>query len=137
LDDQLRTYAWGLTLASDLTAATTGADTLLTDAKGDRRLLVRFLQSTPTVQVETLSVPNPPQKNIEIRRLTATTQAPAGDGVALLWPHRAGEAAPTTTWSGLTLTITWPDQQDTLIMTPTPEGRRIIHWARGAGRADL
>ena len=138
LDDQSRTYAWGLTIAPDLTGATTGGDTLLTEATGDRRLLVRFLQATPpTVQIETLSVPNPPQKNIEVRRLTATTQAPAGDGVALLWPHRAGEAAPTTTWSGPSLTITWPDQQDTVTLTPTPEGRRAIHWVRGADHADL
>ncbi len=133
-DDQPHAYDWGMILADDLalgSAKSTGdathpqADIVLDEkpkppAKGqpapsaDRHLLIRVLEAaqldaTAPATVDTLSVPNPPQKDMQITKLHIPSQAVSADFKLLLLPYRDGQPLPQTTWSAdhLGVTVAW------------------------------
>ena len=142
-DDATHTYKWYASIAEDLTPLTGAAlpagcdpatDVVLQEpaSTGTRNLLVRILRAngTPALGVnalpggsalaytETLSntTTNENWNHLVIER--SGTVAP--DFRVLLFPFRAGDALPTTTWSAdnLTLTVAVSGQTDTFIFAP-------------------
>jgi hypothetical protein len=68
------------------------------------------------------------------RRLVLPLRAVTGRFKVLLFPFRQRRKLPATTWSkdGAQLTITWPDQQDTLTFHTRPDGRTTLTLHRDA-----
>ncbi len=156
-DDQPHAYDWGMILADDLalgSAQRTGdaahpqADIILDErpkppAKGqpapaaDRHLLVRVLEAAQLdaaapATVDLMSVPNPPQKDMQITKLHIPSQAVSADFKLLLLPYRQGQALPETTWSvdHRTVTVAWQDQVDQITFAPGKDGRTRVAIAR-------
>ena len=141
-------YAWGMTLADDVTLAEA---TVLPDGQGAearlgerspaggkaRGLTVRLLGvpglAAPVIAPETSA--NPPMKDVVIPKLVFTATTPEFRSTALLYDQRPGEAGPTTAWNGdrSVLTITWPDQVDELRFRTGTDQRRRVSIVR-AGR---
>ena len=153
LDDKTHAYDWGMILADDLTlgsckttdvtAGKAQADIVLDEnlkpEKGstnapvnDRHLLVRVLSASsltePAASVGVMSVPNPPQRDMQINKLHITSQSVSPEFKIMLFPFRKGDALPTTTWneSHSVATISWPDQTDTISFTPDPDGHTRV-----------
>jgi len=77
-----------------------------------RHLLVRVLNaaklSDKSVFVGKLSVPNPPQRNMEVNKLHIISQSVSPDFKMLLFPYKSGESLPTTTWNADRAAVTLP-----------------------------
>jgi hypothetical protein len=158
LDDQSHHYDWGMILPDDVvlgsatatstTANAAGADITLNEnpkpdpkatapPETDRHLLVRVLSASqltdPPAVVDTLTLPNPPQRNMEIPKLHVTSDSVSPDFKMLLFSYKEGDTLPTTTWSAdhKSVTIAWPDQSDVVTLTPGADGRTHITVVRG------
>jgi len=105
-------------------------------AKDGRRLLVRVLQSnasrTPNVAInqpgwiETYQKDVRGQRDFGIgKRLVVCSRSVAPDFKVLLFPHRARDPLPVTTWNEdrTTLMVEWPDQKDELAFGRAADGR--------------
>ncbi len=150
-DGTEREYAWGMTLSDDVELQKTElvpdprtfrADAILAE-KGrppaqSRRLMVRMVQArnlpTPApAAIEPITSANPPQKDVVIPKLTFRARGVEPGFKTLIVPLPPGEEPPKTAWSadGTQLTITWPDQSDTIRFTPGPDGRTRLTIRRG------
>jgi len=150
-------YIWGMALPDDVVlgsakvnsteANTSEADVILNEsAKPDpkssmpsdkpRHLLVRVLNaaklSDKSVFVGKLSVPNPPQRNMEVNKLHIISQSVSPDFKMLLFPYKSGESLPTTTWNAdrAAVTIAWPDQTDVVTFANGEDGRTHLKIER-------
>jgi hypothetical protein len=120
-------------------------------AKDGRRLLVRVLQSntsrTPNVAInqpgwiETYQKDIRGQRDFGIgKRLVISSRSIAPDFKVLLFPHRAGDPLPVTTWNKdrTRLTVEWSDQKDEIAFIRPVDGRTRLKIERdGSVTADL
>lgn len=136
-DDTTHTYKWYASVASDLTLLTDTAlpvgadpatDVVLQEpsATGDRRLLVRILRADGTpvqasgtigsslAYLQTVTTAHGSWKRLVIERSAVVEPGYR----VLLFPFRSGEALPTTSVSGSTITVSIGTQTDTLAFFP-------------------
>jgi hypothetical protein len=112
-----------------------------TIAAGQPMLLVRVLNFNPSKAAEPdiVELPNATsaKKYGPVRRLVIPAESVSPDFKVLLYPHRQGAPLPATAWNAnrSAVTVTWPDQQDTLSFTPV-SGRTNLDIAR-AGKSLL
>ena len=141
-DSMSASYDWNATLPSDVVQVTTGApgqtgDVILagsaslnTDGSlkaNEPALLVRILEVKGQLATPSL-VTRGSFKHFQIR-----TTALAPDFKILIHAFRMGETLPTTNWtSGNTqLTVSFPNQNDTITFTPAASGKTDIVVSRG------
>ncbi len=157
IDNKRHNYVWGMTLAPDVALGSmrvtsslpdaAEADIILTEnekpdlsnalpSANRRHLLVRVLDAaqlgeTPAV-VERVAVPNPPQSDISLNRFHLTSEAVSPSFKLLLFPHLDGQSLPATKWNDKRdqLSITWPDQTDTVRFTSGNDGRTRVKLTR-------
>ncbi len=163
LDAKIHDYTWNLTIADDVTLGTArrvgGSDwpmaELILEEKSPppggkkRRLLVRFLEARGLLEepatIETVTLPDGSNgKPMIFPKLVVRSKAVAPNFKAVLVPLRDGQQPPKTTWSHdhAALTVSWPDQTDTIAFSPHADGRSrlaivregatILDWATGA-----
>ena len=133
-----------------------GPDGLPRPAKGDRQLLVRVLDqndpalaraytSRPSLRLDTFERKDtlaPESKTGTLsgsrsfgldKRLVVPSRSVAPDFKILLYPHRAGEPAPETTWNEARteLTLKTPAGTDVIRFIPGPDGRTRVAFTRG------
>lgn len=153
IDDQPHKYLWAMTMATDIllssakvtsTAANAAeADIILAESdtpdlknaipsEKKRHLLVRVLSASQLGEqgglVETVKVPNPPQRDQELNRLHIPCESVSPAFKILLFPHLEGEPLPTTKWNAnrSAVTLTWADQTDVITFTPGADGRTRV-----------
>ena len=158
IDDAPHHYDWGMVLADDLTlgssklitASANGsqAEAILNEApkpdpkaaappETDRHLLVRAFVDGPLTDksafLDILTLPNPPQRDMEINKFHLTSDGVSAGLKVLLFPYKDGQGLPATMWSTdhHTLTVAWPDQTDTVTFTPGEGGRTHVSVSRG------
>lgn len=157
IDNKRHNYVWGMTLAPDVALGSVRVTSLLPDAaeadiilteneKPDlrnalpsakrRHLLVRVLDAAhlgeAPVVVERVAVPNPPQPDVSLNRFHLTSEAVSPGFKLLLFPHTDGQSLPVTKWNEKRdqLSITWPDQTDTVSFTSGSDGRTRVELRR-------
>jgi hypothetical protein len=130
-----------------------GSDGLPKPAKGDRQLLVRVLamnheagwhrtQARPSVRLETIEKKDttaPDGRSFGAdKRLVIPTRAASPGYRILLFPHRAGDPLPATSWSsdGTELTIKLGDVTDSVRFDTGPDGRARVTLRRD-GKPDV
>lgn len=145
-DNSSHEYEWVMQVPNELEAkSASGSDLILgrvSETSGTPRMLVRSLASgTPALQ--TFEVVNSPE--------TGSYQGSKGTGKkvvigkeavepgfkTLLYPHNQGAAMPTTTWSGSTLTVSWPGQTDVYTFSTRADGRTAFGMSRNNGQSFL
>ena len=160
-DDQERLYEWLMMTGPDTDVVSASEDDIvLCDAtvrrdrggrpqpqEGDRLLLVRVLnrnvpadfhayQSHPSLRLETFEKKDtltPEGRSFgPDRRLVVPSRAVAPDFKVLLFPHRAGDPLPVTTWDGgkTEFTLEWGDQKDEFAFLPGVDGRTRLRLRR-------
>ncbi len=165
-DDTARLYEWLMMTGPDTDVAKIATnDVLLCDAseprskdgvptpkKNDRELLVRVLQMSeptnlhdfqakPSIRLEAFEKKDTNSFDGRTygldRRLVIPTRAVAPDFKILLFPLRAGEPLPITTWnSDMTrLTVQWQNQKDDITFTRPPDGRTRLSIQRDGKQA--
>jgi hypothetical protein len=100
-------------------------------------MLVRVLQAdgadaAKPAFLETVEVPNPPNPNLKVSKLSVIASSVAPNFKVLLFPHLAGEEIPVTTFNTdkSQLTVKWSDQTDVITFAPASDGRTRIAVAR-------
>ncbi len=157
LDEVAREFVWGMTLPPDvvmvsskLTSGREGAceaDIILAESDSPdlansapseqrRYLLVRVLsaahlEEVPTI-LESVSVPNPPQRDVVLNRLHITGRALDPSLRILLVPFREGDPLPDTIWNAdrTECRIQWPKQSDLIKFETGEAGRTIVQVSR-------
>ena len=144
-DEAPHEYRWNMTLADDLIAMPDAKDLPADLTLGEkaaapdksRRMLVRVLQAdgadaAKPAFLETDEVPNPPNPNLKVSKLSVIANSVAPNFKVLLFPHLAGEEIPVTTFNKdrSQLTVKWSDQTDVLTFAPAPDGRTRISLSR-------
>jgi hypothetical protein len=138
-------YRWNMILADDLIAMPAAKDLPTDLTLGEkavvpdqsRRMLVRVLQAdgadaAKPAFLETVEVPNPPNPNLKVSKLSVIASSVAPNFKVLLFPHLAGEEIPVTTFNTdkSQLTVKWSDQTDVITFAPASDGRTRIAVAR-------
>ena len=97
------------------------------------RVLSANSLTEPAGSVGLMSVPNPPQRDMQINKLHITSRSVSPEFKVLLFPFRDGQALPSTTWSDdhTVLTVSWPDQTDTIRFSSAKDGRTHLKISRG------
>lgn len=112
---------------------------------GQPMLLVRFLQiekdpkvesTTEAGQLAILEVDPPPKPTDHylqrIRRLAVPSHAVEPNFKVLLYPYRQGDSLPATKWDGTNVvTVSWPDQKDSVNFSRQPSGKTDLKITRG------
>ena len=100
-------------------------------------MLVRVLQAdganaAKPLFMETDAVPNPPNPDLKISKLSIIAKSPAPRFKVLLFPHLAGAEIPVTKFNqeGTKLGIQWSDQTDILTFETQRGGYTQITLAR-------
>jgi len=137
-------------------SAPRGPDGLARPLKGDRQLLVRVVgmneparsrdyTSRPSFRLETFErkdtlAPDAIEGSLAgarsfglDKRFVVASRSTAPDFKILLFPHRAGDPLPVTTWNAdrSALTITIDGRTDVIQLFPAPDGRTQLSFGRG------
>jgi hypothetical protein len=167
-DERERLYEWLMMTGPDTDIALTKAnDLVLCDAtvtrdasglphpkKGDRELLVRVLdvaepaalhdfQARPSFRLETFEKKDTTTRDGRSfgtdKRLVIASRAVSPRFKILLFPLRAGDPLPSTTWNAAhdQLTIEFSGRRDEFNFTLSADGRTRLAAQRGAQRASL
>lgn len=109
-----------------------GDDIIIAKDEGTARLLVRVLHTAAPYEVKMENVQAPYGNKPSHNRLNISTTAVEPEFRILVYPHRAGDALPSTTWSkdGKQLTVTFPGQEDTYTFGVTDRSRMAYTMKR-------
>lgn len=133
-DSLTHTYEWLMQVPDDLEIKQSATGEVVLGAIGtadDRRLLVRMLEpGAGAWQLETYAIANSPETGNsetfgEGKRLKFTVQSVEPKFKVLLFPHRVGDALPTTSISAspAVLSVAWTGQEDHYSLESLAGGR--------------
>lgn len=135
-DNASHQYDWLMPLADDLVLKSTNGGSVIlgsSDAKDKRRLLVQMVsvQGGGSWTLEKYQVKRTPESlSTESLgtglRLRYTVHTVEPNFKVLLYPYLDGSPLPQAIVRGKSLTVRWPDQQDSYSLTPLPTGRTAI-----------
>jgi hypothetical protein len=143
-DDAVRNYKWLMQLADDLSIESTTVnldpnnyrnDVVLTEASGNRRLLVRVIQNdgqaVAGVPATIDSFPDPRYGTSTWKRLLVESNSVAPNFKVMLFPFTVGQALPTTKLAAGGFTNTIGTQVDVVSYAPGADGRTRYTLSRG------
>jgi hypothetical protein len=134
-DNASHTYTWYMQVPNDLEIKSTQTGQVVlggTDTLDNRRLLVKMVAAqTGTWALETYAITRSPETGSSEtfgtgKRLKFTCSAVEPKLKVLLFPHRVGDALPTTAITSSSLTVQWSDQQDGYALGVLASGRTSL-----------